>query len=118
MTTTTAPCIGIDVAKATLEVALDSSEQTFSSKNDPQVLPDLVARLQVLTPELIVVEATGGYATQLVAACIAADLPIVVVNPRQVRDFAKARNGHVIRLHACARQRRSWLPGGPRRARI
>jgi transposase len=46
--------------------------------------------LQELSPERIVVEATGGYETQVVAACIAAGLPIVVVNPRQVRDFAKA----------------------------
>jgi transposase len=90
MTTLTAPCIGIDVAKATLEVALDTNTQTFSVKNDPQAMPDLVARLQALAPELIVVEATGGYEMQVVAACIAADLPIVIVNPRQVRDFAKA----------------------------
>jgi transposase len=90
MTTLTAPCIGIDVAKATLEIALETAAPTFSVKNEPSALPDLVARLQILAPELIVVEVTGGYETQVVAACIAADLPIVVVNPRQVRDFAKA----------------------------
>lgn len=90
MTPITAPCIGIDVAKATLEIGLDTTEQTFSVKNDPQAMPELVARLQQLAPERIVVEATGGYEIHVVAACIAADLPIVVVNPRQARDFAKA----------------------------
>src|SRR5262249_52750037 len=86
----TTPCIGVDVSKATLEIGLDTSEQTFSVKNDPQAMPELIARLQELAPELIVVEATGGYETQVVAACIAADLPIVVVNPPRARDFAKA----------------------------
>jgi transposase len=90
MSATIAPCIGIDVAKATLEIGLDTTEQTFSVKNDPQALPALVARLEALAPERIVVEATGGYEMHLVAACIAANLPIVVINPRQVRDFAKA----------------------------
>jgi transposase len=90
MSATIAPCIGIDVAKATLEVGLDTTEQTFSSENDPQALSALVARLEALAPERIVVEATGGYEMHLVAACIAANLPIVVVNPRQARDFAKA----------------------------
>jgi transposase len=90
MSATVAPCIGIDVAKATLEIGLDTTEQTFSVENDPQTLPALVARLEALAPERIVVEATGGYEIHLVAACIAANLPIVVINPRQVRDFAKA----------------------------
>lgn len=90
MSETIAPCIGIDVAKATLEIGLDTTEQSFSVENDPQTLPALIARLEAIAPERIVVEATGGYEMHLVAACIAANLPIVVVNPRQVRDFAKA----------------------------
>ncbi len=90
MTTPTTPYLGIDVAKATLEVALDTDAPSFAVKNASQALPELVARLQARAPALIVVEATGGYETQVVAACIAADLPLVVVNPRQVRDFAKA----------------------------
>jgi transposase len=90
MSETIAPCIGIDVAKSTLEIGLDTTEQTFSVENDPQALPALVARLEAMAPERIVVEATGGYEMHLVAACIAANLPIVVVNPRQARDFAKA----------------------------
>lgn len=90
MSTTIAPCIGIDVAKATLEIGIDTTREIFSVANDPQALPALVARLETLAPERIVVEATGGYETLLVAACIAANLPIVVVNPRQARNFAKA----------------------------
>lgn len=90
MSTITAPCIGIDVSKATLEIALDTSEQTFTVNNDPQEMPAIVARLQALAPERILVEATGGYEVHIVAACMAAGLPIIVVNPRQVRDFAKA----------------------------
>lgn len=90
MSATIAPCIGIDVAKATLEIGLDTTEQTFSVENDPQALPALVAHLEALAPERIVVESTGGYEMHVVAACIAVNLPIVVINPRQVRDFAKA----------------------------
>ena len=78
-TTPTAPCIGIDVAKATLEIALDTSSETFAAANEPQALPALIARLTALAPERIVVEATGGYELHVVAACLAADLPLVVV---------------------------------------
>jgi transposase len=85
-----APCIGIDVAKATLEIGVDTTSGIFSVANNPQALPALMERLQELAPERIIVEATGGYEMLLVAACIAANLPIVVINPRQARDFAKA----------------------------
>jgi transposase len=56
----------------------------------PAAVDALVARLGGLTPQLIVVEATGGYEQALVAECAAAGLPIVVINPRQVRAFARA----------------------------
>ncbi|HJZ79577.1 MAG TPA: IS110 family transposase [Pyrinomonadaceae bacterium] len=90
MSVTIAPCIGIDVAKATLEIGIDTTGEIFFAANDPQALPALVARLEAFAPERIVVEATGGHEMLLVAACIAANLPIVVINPRQARDFAKA----------------------------
>jgi transposase len=82
--------IGIDVAKAHLDVAVRSGPDAWQVKNEEAGIASLVARLQELAPELIVCEATGGYESALVAALAAAQLPIVVVNPRQVRDFAKA----------------------------
>jgi len=81
--------VGIDVAKATLDVALpDQSIGSFA--NDPTGIRALVEHLRTLTPTLIVLEATGGYETAVVAAFALAALPVAVVNPRQVRDFAKA----------------------------
>ena len=82
--------VGIDVCKAHLDVAVRSGADPWQVRNDEAGIANLVARLQELTPGLIVCEATGGYESALVAALAAAQLPIVVVNPRQVRDFAKA----------------------------
>jgi transposase len=82
--------VGIDVAKATLDVAVRPTGETGQSANDPAALPALVARLRALPATLIVLEATGGYEHLVVAALAAAGLPVVVVNPRQVRDFGRA----------------------------
>lgn len=82
--------IGIDVAKAQLEFACLPSGETGTVANEDQGIRELVARCQALTPTLIVLEATGGYEAALVAALATAGLPLVVANPRQVRDFAKA----------------------------
>jgi transposase len=82
--------VGVDVAKAELVVACRPTGTGWTATNDPAGVATTVARLQALNPALIVVEATGGYERALVAAVAAAALPIVVVNPRQVRDFAKA----------------------------
>jgi transposase len=82
--------VGIDVAKARLDVAVRPSEERWCSGVDDAELARLVARLQALAPRLIVLEATGGYEMPLVSALATAGLPVVVVNPRQVRDFAKA----------------------------
>ena len=82
--------IGIDVAKAQLEFACRSSGETGSRPNDEEGIRELVARCQALAPTLIVCEATGGYEAALVAALATAQLPVVIANPRQVRDFAKA----------------------------
>ena len=65
----------------------------FSSfANDDQGITAMTARLRELRPERIILEATGGYELSLAAALAAAQLPVVVVNPRQVRNFAKATN--------------------------
>ena len=82
--------IGIDVAKAELVVAVRPSGERWTVGNDERGVQTLVERLTRETPALIVLEATGGYEVLCVAALAAAALPVVVVNPRQVRDFAKA----------------------------
>lgn len=90
MSTTAAVFVGIDVAKATLDVAIRPTDRPWQCANDEPSIAQLVADLQALQPSHIVLEATGGYEVPLVAALGAAGLPVVVVNPRQVRDFAKA----------------------------
>jgi len=82
--------IGIAVAKVRLEFACRPNGEAGAVSNDDGGIGELVARCRALTPTLIVCEATGGYEAALVAALATAGLPVVVVNPRQVRDFAKA----------------------------
>jgi len=82
--------VGIDVAKAELVVSTQPTEERWTVANDERGVRTLVERLRSLEPQLIVLEATGGYELLCVAALAAAGLPVVVVNPRQVRDFAKA----------------------------
>jgi transposase len=82
--------IGLDVAKAQLEFACRPSGETGAVVNDDAGIRELVTRCQALAPTLIVLEATGGYEAAVVAALATAGLPLVVANPRQVRDFAKA----------------------------
>ena len=82
--------IGIDVSKQLLEVAVHESNFRYRCPNRSSAFTELVAELIALRPARIVVEATGGLEKPLVAALHAAGLPIVVVNPRQVRAFAKA----------------------------
>ena len=82
--------IGIDVSKELLEVGVHQSVYHFRCPNDPQNFPGLITELISLRPARIVLEATGGLERPLLQALHAAGLPVVVVNPRQVRDFAKA----------------------------
>ena len=82
--------IGIDVSKAALDVAALPDGETWAVTNDDVGLAELIPRLLRLTPTLVVLEATGGFETPAVSALAQAGLPVVVVNPRQVRDFAKA----------------------------
>jgi transposase len=82
--------VGIDVAKAELVVSILPSAERFTVTNDERGVRTLVERLRTIAPTLIVLEATGGYELLGVAALAAAALPVVVVNPRHVRDFAKA----------------------------
>ena len=82
--------IGIDVSKQLLEVGVHQSAYHFSCPNDPQKFPTLISELISLRPARIVLEATGGLERPLLQALQAVGLPVVVINPRQVRDFAKA----------------------------
>jgi transposase len=82
--------IGIDVSKQLLEIGVHKSNYRFCCPNDPKKFPELIAALIALRPARIVLEATGGLETPLLQALGAADLPAVMINPRQVRDFAKA----------------------------
>ncbi|MGH8402508.1 MAG: IS110 family transposase [Gammaproteobacteria bacterium] len=82
--------IGIDIAKDSCEVAVRPGTEQWSSATTPEALAQLVARCRSVRPDLMVCEATGGYEVIVVSALATAQLPVVVVNPRQVRDFAKA----------------------------
>jgi len=81
--------VGIDVAQDHLDIAT-TSDEAWSIKYHPRALTSLVRRLNKLAPQRIVVESTGKLEQELVVVLADAKLPVVVVNPRQVRDFAKA----------------------------
>lgn len=82
--------VGIDVSKATLDVAVRPSGAAWQVANAPAAVDALAERLAALRPAVVVLEATGGYEHAVVAALAAARVPVVVANPRQVRDFGRA----------------------------
>lgn len=82
--------IGIDVAKDRLDVHVRPSGEAFAVARDGEGVAGLVERLRAMAPTLIVSEATGGFEQVVAGALGAAGLPVVVVNPRQIRDFARA----------------------------
>lgn len=82
--------VGIDVAQANLDVATRPTGTHWQVAYTDQGVGELVSQLQALHPVLVVLEATGGLELPLVAALASGGLPLAVVNPRQVRDFAKA----------------------------
>jgi transposase len=82
--------VGIDVSKATLDVASYPSGEQWQTSNDEPGIAQLLERLQTLAPERIVLEATGGYEAHVLATLGSAGLPVVAVNPRQVREFARS----------------------------
>ena len=81
--------VGIDVSKATLDVATFPSGEAWTSAHNESEIEQLTTRLGLLRPKLIVLEATGGLERDAVASLFAAQLPVFVVNPRQMRHFAK-----------------------------
>jgi transposase len=82
--------VGVDVSKERLDVALRPSGEFFSQANNERAVSRLVKRLQAVGCARVVVEATGGYETVVVAALWAAGVPVVMVNPRWTRAFAKS----------------------------
>jgi|TARA_B100001971_G_C18175045_1_gene529445 transposase len=82
--------VGIDVSKAALDIAIRPTGQHWQIPHTNDAIHDLASQLVSLHPFLVVLEATGGLEIPLTGALATAGLPIVVVNPRQVRDFAKA----------------------------
>jgi transposase len=84
------PYVGIDVAKDRLDIAVRPTGDVWSMANDALGITEVVQRLAQLHPELVVLEATGGLQMPVAGALAAAGLPLAMVNPRQVRDFARA----------------------------
>jgi len=82
--------IGIDVSKDTLDVAVYGDKQHLSFANDETGITKAISKLRQLNPELVVLEATGGFEVALAAELGVAEIPTAVVNPRQIRDFAKS----------------------------
>jgi transposase len=87
----TAPSfVGIDVSKERLAVHIRPSGRAYATRRDGKGLEQLVGELRQLAPALVVLEATGGFEINVAAALASAGFPLAVVNPRQIRDFARA----------------------------
>lgn len=82
--------VGIDISKETLDIHVLPSNEKWQCPNNAKDIGRLVKRLRPKAPEAIILEATGGYEAMAAALLIEAELPVSIVNPRQVRDFAKA----------------------------
>jgi transposase len=82
--------LGIDVSKDRLDVAVRPTGESFIFKRTAARIEDLVAQLRALSPKLVAIEATGGFEGVVAAGLAGAGLPVVVVNPAQVRAFAQA----------------------------
>jgi transposase len=90
MTTSSGKFVGIDVAKDKLDIAALGEKKASQTGNDEVGIAKLIKKLQTLNPELIVVEATGGYQRAVVLGLYEAGLPVAVVNPSRVRQYARA----------------------------
>jgi transposase len=102
--------VGIDISKKHLDVALSPGEETFTCPNTQGGIQKLIGRLKKLNPQIILLEATGGYEFLLLAALREADLPACFINPKLVRNFARGAgiaaktdrlDAQVLALYAC-----------------
>jgi transposase len=82
--------VGVDVSKDSLDVAIGSEKQIIAFANDQKGVDALVKKLRQIDAQLTIFESTGGYALLATSSLAEARLPVVIVNPRQVRDFAKS----------------------------
>lgn len=82
--------VGIDVSKDKLDVAVVPGEECWVSANDEEGIGGLVKRLRRVRPAFIIIEATGGYEAAVAGALASAGLPVSVMNPAHVRNYAKA----------------------------
>lgn len=83
--------VGIDVSKEWVDVSVRPGGEEWRARLDEEGIEELVLKLEELKPQLVVMEATGGYEMPVVAALGVAGIPVAVVNPRQVRDFARSQ---------------------------
>jgi len=83
-------CVGVDVAKSTLDLAVSDSQERWQFSNDGEGISQAVHCIADLKPSIVILEATGHLEMPLGAALQARRLPVVIINPRQVRDFARA----------------------------
>ena len=91
MSTDAPAFIGIDVSKEWVDVAVRPTGEIWRANQGQEGIDALVLRLQSLNPQCVVMEATGGYEMPLSTALAAAGIPVAVVNPRQVREFARSQ---------------------------
>ena len=82
--------IGVDVAKAEFEIKESASPKTYSERNNQTGIRKFVRRMLAIQPTLVAMEATGGLEKALARALIDAGIPVAVINPRQMRDFARS----------------------------
>lgn len=89
MSSTNPIYVGMDVSKATIDVCVSDGE-VWQAANDDSAMEELVNRIAAHEPTLVVLEATGGYESRVAGALAAAQVPVAVVNPRQVRSYARS----------------------------
>lgn len=82
--------VGIDISKAELEVACSHHNKSTKHRNTPEGIAALIGELKTISPRLVLMEATGGYEKELTRALESSGIAVSVINPRQVRDFARA----------------------------
>ena len=89
---TPSPCVGIDVAKDKFDVLIDTTGELFTVENQPKAIAALAKKLLALSPQVIVIEHSGGYERRLAIDLMDAGLPVALINPRQTRDYARSQN--------------------------
>jgi transposase len=89
---TPSACVGIDVAKDKLDIFIDVTGELFTVENHPKAIALLAKKLRALSPQVIVIEHSGGYERRCALELMDEGLPVALVNPRQTRDFARANN--------------------------